>query len=247
MIQVFRVLSCLVGVYTLYLTVSGFSAGMVPIWSGFFIIFLTLSLKPSYEFLMKFVWFKGIMIIGVLVFTILLGIILHAGNKNQLDTEADVLIVLGAKVNPEGMSLTLRRRADKAYAFLIKHQDALAVLSGGQGQDEPMSEGLAMYEYLIEKGIDKERLFVEDQSVNTEENIRFSYELLESEGVYDRMEELKFLIVSSRFHIFRATMIAKQNNYEMSGLGCSTLQILEPNYYLREVFAVIYQFSKNFL
>lgn len=61
---------------------------------------------------------------------------------------ADVIIILGAKVRDDGPSLSLLARMDAAILAAKHNPKANLVLSGGQGSDEPMSEGQAMYDYL---------------------------------------------------------------------------------------------------
>lgn len=247
MIYVFRSLALLTGCYTIYLYLSGYSAGMLPVWVIVFIGSVVMSINRSYDFFMSLTWFKGVLMAGVMLTIIVLSIIVYYGHKDSVETESDVIIVLGAKVNPWGMSLTLSKRVDKAYDYLNHHPNVIAILSGGQGPDEPISEAQAMYDALVDRGIDPNRLYMESASKSTEENIEYSYQLMETIDGLQRLDTPKVMVISSEFHLCRASMIAQQQGYQVSGLGAKTLGLLEPNYYFREVFGVIYQFSKFFL
>lgn len=57
----------------------------------------------------------------------------------------DYVIVLGAKVKPDGtLSKTLKLRLDKALEYLKENPETMLVLSGAKGDAEPCSEADAM-------------------------------------------------------------------------------------------------------
>ena len=182
------------------------------------------------------------------VFTILLvllliavgiteGFIIHA-SLGAAETPCGYLLVLGAKVNPHGPSLTLRNRINAAYGYLTAHPDSIAILSGGQGPDEPMTEALCMYNELVAMGIAPERLWMEDQSTNTWENMKFSRTMLEENT--GRIPE-KIALLSSEFHLFRAQLFARSFGFDTVGVPAATrLPFLKVNYFLREAVAVWY-------
>ena len=114
----------------------------------------------------------------------------------------DYLIVLGAHVNGTRLSRALRFRVEKAEEYLRENPRTLAVLSGGRGVDEKISEAKAMADYLLAHGIERERLLLEERSVSTAENLRFSLELLP-----DRKQKIG--IVTNNFHIFRSVGIGR--------------------------------------
>ena len=51
-------------------------------------------------------------------------------------------------------------------------------MSGGQGADEEVPEGVAMTRYAVSRGIPEADIIVEDRAVNTRENLLFSYALM---------------------------------------------------------------------
>ena len=111
--------------------------------------------------------------------------------------------MLGAHVDGTRLSLALLERTRRAFQYLKENPDTKAVLSGGQGEGERISEAEAMYRYLTDHGIEGKRLFLEERSTNTKENLDFSLEkigdLNKSVGV-----------VTNNFHVFRGVAIGKK-------------------------------------
>jgi uncharacterized SAM-binding protein YcdF (DUF218 family) len=136
----------------------------------------------------------------------------------------------GTQLSPEG-----KRRTDKAVEYLKKYPHLNVFLTGGQGIDEKIPESVAMREYLLEKGIEDKRIFLEDKSTNTNENIKFYIDTLKDKN----MEYQNILLVTSDFHMPRATIIAKYYNLSVSPL-CSKTRIVSfiPNI-MREELAYI--------
>ncbi len=146
---------------------------------------------------------------------------------------ADYLIVLGAQVRGREPSYNLARRLDVAYDYLTENPDTRVILSGGKGTGEEVSEARAMADYLLERGIPSERMLLEDQSRNTDENIRFSREKAD-------LEHASVVIATSNFHVFRGVMIAKKQGLtQVEGLGAEIMWFTVPNLYLREAIAIL--------
>lgn len=149
---------------------------------------------------------------------------------------ADYCIVLGAQWKPSGPSAVLRKRLDKAVEYLKANPDTKVIVSGGKGANEPMAEAEGMYGYLVQAGIEEERILVEDKSRSTYENLVYSGGLLDKEN--DRV-----VIVTNNFHVFRAMSIAKKQGYaNVEGLAASTPLGSGPNNLLREFMGVVKDF-----
>ena len=86
----------------------------------------------------------------------------------------DYIIVLGAHVDGTRMTLALLERSRRALLYLEENPGTKAVLSGGKGDGENISEAEAMYRYLTGHGIDGDRLIREEESTSTKENLEFS-------------------------------------------------------------------------
>ena len=165
-----------------------------------------------------------------------MGYISMQGKDSVLAPEQtpDFIVVLGAQVQGTEPSLTLRKRLDKALAFLQTHPDATVIVSGGQGPDEACTEASVMAQYLIAHGADAARIQKEEQASNTRENLLFSAAVAEAHG----LKTARVLIITSDFHMCRAKFIARTLGMEPYGLASDTWPwILKVNYTLREVFA----------
>lgn len=128
----------------------------------------------------------------------------------------------------------LRGRLDEAVSYLNENPGARCVVTGGQGKGEAVPEGEAMAEYLTRKGISPERIFIESLSADTEENIKFSKEIIEREKLGSEV-----VIISDGFHVFRGTIIAEKQGLEAYGRGAFTDIFLFPCYYVRELYGLI--------
>lgn len=146
------------------------------------------------------------------------------------------VVVLGCKVYGEKASLTLRERLNAAYDYLLENEEAACVVSGGQGPDEDISEALCMYRYLEDKGIDASRLYMEDTSTSTQENLENSLQVIRENGL-----NTDIAIATSEYHEYRAGQIAKELGLEYGSAPGHTAWWLLPTYYVRELYGILYQ------
>lgn len=192
----------------------------------------------------------------------------------------DYVIVLGAKVKPDGtLSKTLKLRLDKALEYLKENPETMLVLSGAKGDAEPCSEADAMEAYLLEQGADPEHLLKEEQSFSTVENLAYSKILIENRELeYQRELERKaeadrllhapgetegevedgpgagisadnipvparqprIGIITSNFHLCRAGMIAKKQDYgTVYGIASEADKVLLVHFSLRDGIALL--------
>ncbi|MBR4157499.1 MAG: YdcF family protein [Oscillospiraceae bacterium] len=152
--------------------------------------------------------------------------------------DADYLIVLGAGLNGTAPSLSLTERLQAARTYLLEHPDTLAVVSGGQGAGEAITEAEAMRRWLTGMGIEPERVIMEPRATSTEENIAYSLDILRERGA----DRNSIAIVSSEYHLYRAKCIARTQGVENPlGVAARTsFPVLRFNYFVREAFAVAY-------
>lgn len=210
------------------------------IWIAISIFFLLLGgiiLTKKYLLLPRIVRFifMAVLIVGLLLFIFVETLILTQFKANT-QIRMDYIIILGALIKDTGPSTTLRMRLDQAIAYLELYPETQVIVSGGQGTDEPISEALGMKIYLMQKGIEEERIVLEANSRNTNENLKLSSELL-------NLQEDKVGIVTSNFHVFRALQIANKQGYnEIYGIAApSHLGLLFTNL-VREFFAIVKDF-----
>ena len=161
------------------------------------------------------------------------------GHREAAEKTPDAVIVLGAGVNGTSPSLSLKTRLDAALSYLEAYPDIPVVLTGGQGYGEDITEAACMYDYLTARGVEPERLILEEDASNTAENFEFSAPLLEAAGVEIGTDTVA--VVTNDFHIARSRLIAAKKGYGVTyGVGAPIpWPHLEVNYYLREAFAVV--------
>lgn len=162
------------------------------------------------------------------------GCMIHAATKAP--TEDATLVVLGCRTYGDRPSIMLASRLDAAYKYLTEHPQAVCVVSGGQGADEPISEGEFMYQYLVKKGIESHRIYRETKSTSTRENLLFSKAIIEKEGLNPQVA-----IVTNEYHEYRASMVAKTLGLTYSAVPAKTPWWLFPTYYIRELYGIIYE------
>ena len=181
----------------------------------------------------KFLLTAGGLVItaAAVVFCIVSGMMISAFSSAP---QGDTVIVLGARaINGEPM-LMLANRLDAAAGYLEEHPQAVCIVTGGQGDDEIEPEAVSMRRYLIRKGISEERIYMEAQSSNTSENLRFATAIMEEERLSKQT-----VIVTDEFHQYRAQYFARQCGMETSALCSSTPWYMFPCYWVREIGGVL--------
>lgn len=175
----------------------------------------------------------ALLILGMAVFTAaLVPVIRAAGGDTGVD--AKYLIVLGAGVNGSTPSLSMTDRLRTAQAYLEVHPDCTAIVSGGQGQGEDISEAEAMYRWLTANGVAGARIVLEDRATSTLENLEYSFALIPD-------PDAAVAVVSGEYHLYRAEYLAAALGRAVSGIPAPTsLPALKINYFIREALAVAY-------
>ncbi|SHE84869.1 Uncharacterized SAM-binding protein YcdF, DUF218 family [Tissierella praeacuta DSM 18095] len=178
---------------------------------------------------------KSVLFISFLIFILIESLIIIGGRRTP-DVKVDYVIVLGARLYGDIPSPALLERLKVAKDYLIDNTDVKVVVSGGQGLDEDIAEAYAMKKYLINNGIEKDRIIVEDKSTTTFENLKFSLDKIKETNDNNN---ISLLIASNRYHIFRAKLLAKRLGAIPYGLPAKTPLIIVLQSYIREFLAVI--------
>ena len=187
---------------------------------------------------MKKIIYKIFIFLGIIVLTsflIIEGLIFIEGSKKTIE-KVDYVIILGARLYGDIPSPALLERLEVAKDYLIENKDVKVVVSGGQGIDEYIPEAQAMEKYLVDSGIENNKIIVEDKSTSTFENLQFSLNKVKD---IDNNENLKVLIATNRYHIFRAKFLAKRLGMNPYGLPAKIPLSIIVQSYIREYFAVI--------
>ena len=176
-----------------------------------------------------------LLIVGFLVVCVTGAFIGSATSGDRKDDLA-YIVVLGAKVNGTAPSRTLRERIDAAADYLHENPNTIAVVSGGQGSDEGISEAQCIYNGLVQRGVASERIWLEDRATSTWENLNFSLELIQDKAGF-RPKEIG--LVTSDFHLYRGKLFAKKCGIQAYGIsGRTENRLYFFNYYLREIAGV---------
>lgn len=139
------------------------------------------------------------------------------GESIPADAER-VYIVFGARVKEDGPTKTLAARLDLAIDEMRAHPDALCIVSGGQGPNEPRSEAETMRDYMTERGIAAERIIIEDKATDTNENIAYSLDVIKEMG----LEEYSLVCVSTDTHIPRIRLMCRRLGVTSAYLSAET-------------------------
>ena len=143
------------------------------------------------------------------------------------------VIVLGCEVVGEAPGLMLQNRVDAAYAYLTAHPEAVCICSGGMADDEIITEARCIAEALTEMGIDPARLYREEFSCSTEENLRYSAQIIAENHLSPIV-----IIATDNFHECRAALYARRSGLTPFAIGCRSPWYFSGSYWCREMAAI---------
>jgi uncharacterized SAM-binding protein YcdF (DUF218 family) len=205
--------------------------------AAFFALCFFLAGKKRWDRLPKLA--KGIFvslvaICSVVFLTCQICILSHFFDKGEKDL--DYVIVLGAQMRSSGPSVIYKYRLKKAAQYLEANEGTICVVTGGQGANEPISEGEGGKEYLLSLGIPEERIIAETTSLDTSANISNALELINS----DKESELSIGIITNGFHVFRGVHIARKlTDAHVCGIAAYMQFRFIPNNMVRETFGIL--------
>lgn len=188
----------------------------------------------------KLIFRTMITILSILLmsFVIIETLIIIEGRKAPTE-KVDYVIVLGARLYGDKPSPALLERLKVAKEYLMENEDVKVVVSGGQGINEDIPEAHAMEKYLVDNGVQNDRIIIEDKSTTTFENLNMS---LDKVGEVDDRENIKILIATNKYHIFRSKLLAKRLGVIPYGLPAKIPFTIVLHSYIREYLAVIKSF-----
>lgn len=140
---------------------------------------------------------------------------------------ADYIVVLGAGIIGKKVTPLLASRIEKGIKLLRYNPNAVLIMSGGQGPGESIPESEAMVAYAVDKGVERDKLFMEQKSTSTQQNLLFSRELMEK-------QKPKIIIVTTAYHVFRALILARKQGMKCVGFGAKTKWYFTLNAFIRE-------------
>ena len=211
----------------------------LPAVLGSFLIMLAFMRKRFHKFLSENQKLKVGLIIGFaiwLVSFIFIEYTIVVNVSSDVQQKTDFLIILGSGIRWEQVSPTLKERLDEGIRYLKDYPDVPVIVSGGRGFGESLTEAEAMKRYLINGGIDDNRILKEEQSTSTMENFLFTKALLLNKT---KKKKLSLMIITNDFHMLRSKMLAQRNGFEAYGISCRTPYQVLLTTYTREYFALI--------
>lgn len=161
---------------------------------------------------------------------------------------ADVIVVLGAGLHPDGQPTeAMRRRAEHGAALYAAGYAPAVVCSGGYTLEIPVSEASVCADLLAAEGVPREAIWLEEQSRSTEENAIYTAQLMQAQGWRTA------LVTSDSYHLWRARLLFELHGVALAGTSPAqaTTGPLNPLEYLaslgREVLALFWQGAKDLL
>ncbi|AKN33684.1 hypothetical protein Ccar_23815 [Clostridium carboxidivorans P7] len=182
--------------------------------------------------------------IGILVFLVIIFAfqVIYFGESSKPE-KSDCIIVLGCKVYGSTPSPFLIWRTDEGLRLFKEGYGKYIIVSGGKGQGESISEAEAMKRYLVSKGVDSSKIILEDKSASTMAN------LINSKSIMEKKNFKTAIIVSNKYHLKRASLMATQEGIKASYSGVFVKPYKTDEFvgYLREVPALMkYYFLKAY-
>ncbi|HAA64998.1 MAG TPA: YdcF family protein [Thermoanaerobacter sp.] len=156
--------------------------------------------------------------------------------------KSDVIIVLGCAVYGKTPSPFFKERLDEALRLYKEGYGKYIIVSGGKGPGENISEAEAGKEYLLKNGIPEKIILTDNKSLSTYENLFFSKEIMDKNSLKTA------IIISNKFHLKRASVIAKRIGIDASYSGVLLKRYMlndEAYGFLREIPALLYTYLKE--
>lgn len=180
--------------------------------------------------------FGVMLLLTVIGVWVLAGCIITGFGCRAKPDKADCIIVLGCRLYGSEPSPFLRYRLDEGIRLYNDGYGKYIIVSGGKGAGETVAEAEAMKKYLITKGVDGARIIMEDNSVSTFTNLKYS------KGKMDEYGLKSAVVVSNKYHLKRASLMAKSLGMKCSysGVFVSQYKTHEVKGSLRETLALIY-------
>ena len=226
--------ACCVAYYFLLWHASRLGLSLSWMWPLLGVFLIILGLKCDDPAIPRWLhWGVRIALCLVVVGVVALEGLVISGMSATPPRDLDALIVLGARVDPDGPSPALTRRLNAVMACLEDHPRALIVATGGQGSDEPMSEAECIRRELVARGVDPNRILSEDRSTSTVENLKNAMAILGN-------PDLRVGIITNNYHVWRAVHLAEKVGYTRAyGIAAQYTGHTKFHYMIREAICIV--------
>ena len=259
---VFLILAAIIFIYILICdTLVSFSLSMNAVFFTAIILLLLLhyitnnpvrkELRPP-SFIHEFIKVVSIFFFLGVTSLILFNVLYPKNHLNGENQEFDYIVVFGAGISDEKTEI-INSRIEKAIETSKTNKRCKFVLTGAKGSNEPIEEAVYMRNYMVERGVNDNKIIVDLYSINTSENIINSLRLIKQDVIKrnareniitrpfkddDNYFDLDFLnigFMSSEFHLTRINLMAKKLGINRPyDIECYTNPIYRPYLYVRE-------------
>lgn len=196
---------------------------------------------------MKKVLMYGIIFIAIIVIIILIiNLYVRISTNKKIIKEneysklsdVDCIIILGAGIWGDKPSPMLEDRLQEGIKLYQNNVSDKIIMSGDHGREE-YDEVNIMKKYAIENGVPSENIFMDHAGFSTYESIYRAKDIFKAK---------KVVIVTQKYHLYRALYIANQLGLEAYGVGADPRQYVGATYReLREIIARNKDFIKCIL
>lgn len=195
---------------------------------------------------------KKVLVYGIIIIAIILIIILIINLYVRISTnkkiikeneysklsDVDCIIILGAGIWGDKPSPMLEDRLQEGIKLYQNNVSDKIIMSGDHGREE-YDEVNIMKKYAIENGVPSENIFMDHAGFSTYESIYRAKDIFKAK---------KVVIVTQKYHLYRALYIANQLGLEAYGVGADPRQYVGATYReLREIIARNKDFIKCIL
>ena len=143
---------------------------------------------------------RGLFMAGGAVLVFFLGKVI-AGGLPRTEAAAKNVLVLGLGLENGKPTYDLLSRLDTAERYLRDHPEATLVLTGGNPDVSGRTEAAVMRDLLVERGVARERLRLEDRAETTKDNFRNAAKMINPDE--------PTVLITSNYHMDRAAQTAR--------------------------------------
>ena len=156
-------------------------------------------------------------------------------NNDDIPKDIDCILILGASIKEDKPSKMLEDRLLKGIELYQKNISSKIIVSGDHREDD-YDEVNVMKNYLIEKGIPSEKIFMDHYGISSYDSIYRAKKNYKAN---------KIVLVTQKYHLYRSIYIAKR--FDIDVYGVPAKEITYPGQdkrNVREFFARIKDFFK---
>ncbi|PGK52459.1 protein sanA-like protein [Priestia megaterium] len=146
-------------------------------------------------------WSKVFLLLSFIIYCVSLSVVYGYSFKDNKQ-KADAAIILGASVWMNQPSPVFKERIEHGVWLYKKGYVSHLIFTGGKYDKTTPSESSVAKQYAIDKGVNKEDIFIEETSRATEQN------LINARSIMKKHHINNVLLVSDPFHMSRSMVIA---------------------------------------